>query len=368
MRILFIITRADTLGGSLIHVRDLAFHLIKQGETVNVITGKKGIYNEILDQYSIPNSFCNNLVQPIKPYQDGKTLAQLKKLIEEYNPDIVSTHSSKAGILGRMACKLTNTPCLFTAHGWAFAKGVPQPKRRIYRTLEVMAAPLANRIICVSEQDRQIGIDAGINPKKLETIHNGMPDISLNLLAKPHQSNPVSIVMVARFDQQKDHSTLLHAVKNLPEVEVNLIGDGPRLEEIKKLSEKLGIKNQVNFLGLSPDVTSFLANASIFTLISHWEGFPRTILEAMRAGLPVVATDVGGVSESVSDGVTGFCVPPKEVKTLQEKLALLVNDSELRQKMGKAGRKRYENEFTFDQMLKKTFSIYEDVLSEKGKQ
>ncbi|QDZ39379.1 glycosyltransferase family 4 protein [Euhalothece natronophila Z-M001] len=368
MKLLFIVTRTDTFGGSLIHVRDTTYYLKKQGEEVQVITGKKGIYNQVLEQYDIPNVACKSLVQPIKPYQDGKTLAELKQLIQHYNPDLVSTHSSKAGILGRIACKLNNIPCLFTAHGWAFTKGVPQPKRSIYRTLEVMAAPLADRIICVSEQDRQIGIASGMNPKKLTTVHNGMPDISPNLKADPSQSNPVSIIMVARFDQQKDHSTLLKAIKNIPQVEVNLIGDGPRLEEIKHLSKKLEIQDRVNFLGLSSDVSHFLAKASIFVLISHWEGFPRTILEAMRAGLPVVATDVGGVKESVLDGVTGFCIPRQNVLALEEKLMLLVKNPDLRTKMGKAGRERYEKEFTFERMLKKTLSIYKEVLSEKGKQ
>jgi len=364
MKTVFIITRADTLGGSLIHVRDIAFFLQKQGQEVKVITGKEGIYNEILDQNEIPNCACNLLIRKIRLYQDGKTIKKLKEILQSEAPDLVSTHSSKAGILGRIACQLINIPCLFTAHGWAFAKGVPEPKRSIYRTLEVMAAPLANRIICVSEQDRQIGIAAGINPKRLTTIHNGMPDVSPKLRADPGRSNPVTIVMIARFDQQKDHATLLKAIQNLPGVKVNLIGDGPLVEEVQHLTEQLSIKERVHFLGLASDVTSFLAEASIFTLISHWEGFPRTIIEAMRAGLPVVATDVGGVRESVLDGVTGFCVSRQNANILQEKLTLLVNNPDLRTKMGKAGRERYEREFTFEKMLNKTFSLYEKVLSE----
>lgn len=367
MKVLFIITRADTVGGAQVHVRDIASYLIGKGHHVQVITGIKGSYNQSLSEWKIPNIACDTLKQPIKPYKDGKTLAQLTHLIREYQPDLVSTHSSKAGILGRLACKLTQTPCLFTAHGWAFTEGVPEPKKTIYRNLELIAAPLASRIICVSEHDRQIGINAGMNPQKLLTVHNGRPEISKELLAEPSSNNPVSIVMVARFDQQKDHETLLRAVKNFPEIQLNLIGDGPQLEEVQHLVQKLNLTDRANFLGFCSDVTPYLAKANIFALISHWEGFPRTIIEAMRAGLPIVATDVGGVREAVVDGVTGFCVPSKDIRSLQDRLSKLITSSQLRQEMGRAGRKRYEKEFTFQSMFEKTFQVYETILSERRK-
>lgn len=364
MKILFIITRADTVGGAQVHVRDIGSYLIEKGHQVQVITGVKGPYNQTLSEWKIPNLACDCFEQTIKPYQDGKTLAQLTELIRDYQPDLVSTHSSKAGILGRMACKLTKTPCLFTAHGWAFTEGVPEPKKTIYRYLEKLAAPLGKRIICVSEHDRAIGITAGMNPQNLLTIHNGRPDVSEDLLAQPSKNHPISLVMVARFDQQKDHETLLRAAQIFPEVEVNFIGDGPKLDTIQNLAKTLKMTDRVNFLGFCPDVAQYLSQGSIFTLISHWEGFPRTIVEAMRSRLPVIATDVGGVKEAVIDEVTGFCVPPRDIKALQEKLNCLITRPELREKMGQAGRERYEQEFTFEKMFQETFKVYETVLKE----
>ena len=368
MKILFIITRADTVGGAQVHVRDIGSYLVKQGHQVQVITGIKGPYNQNLSEWKIPNIACESFEHKINPYKDGKTLAQLTQLIRDYEPDLVSTHSSKAGILGRIACKLTKTPCLFTAHGWAFTEGVPEPKKTIYRSLELMATPLASRILCVSQHDREIGIAAGMNPQNIFTIHNGRPDVSQELLANPSKNNPISLVMVARFDQQKDHETLLRAIEPFSEVEVNLIGDGPKLETIQQLVKTLNIKDRVNFLGFCPDVAQYLSQGSIFTLISHWEGFPRTIVEAMRSRLPVIATDVGGVREAVVDDVTGFCVPPENVKALQEKLNILITHPELREKMGQAGRKRYEQEFTFEKMFQETFKVYKTVLSEAKKE
>ena len=203
-----------------------------------------------------------------------------------------------------------------------------------------------------------------MNHQNLLTIHNGRPDVSEDLLAQPSKNHPISLVMVARFDQQKDHETLLRAAQIFPEVEVNFIGDGPKLDTIQNLAKTLKMTDRVNFLGFCPDVAQYLSQGSIFTLISHWEGFPRTIVEAMRSRLPVIATDVGGVKEAVIDEVTGFCVPPRDIKALQEKLNCLITRPELREKMGQAGRERYEQEFTFEKMFQETFKVYETVLKE----
>jgi glycosyltransferase involved in cell wall biosynthesis len=110
------------------------------------------------------------------------------------------------------------------------------------------------------------------------------------------------------------------------------------------------------------DIAEWLAGSQIFVLISNWEGFPRSILEAMRAGLPVVATDVGGVSESVDDGVTGFLVPRGGTAELNDRLHRLIADPALRARMGALGRARYETHFTFEHMLRRTLNVYEDAL------
>lgn len=367
MKILFFITRADTVGGAQVHVRDLARFLIQQGHNILVVTGASGAYNIELDRYGIQSLSCNALQQKINPVKDWQTLFFLKQTIQEFQPDIISTHSSKAGLLGRLVSQLTQTPCIFTAHGWAFTTGVPEPSRTIYQWLEQTVEPLASKIICVSDYDRQLGIQAGMNPHRILTIHNGMPDIPDELRANPAVSYPVNIVMVARFDRQKDHLTLLKAFHNVLGAQLHLVGDGPKLEDVKAFVEQLGISDRVKFLGYRTNIAEILAQAQIFTLISHWEGFPRSIIEAMRAGLPVIASNVGGVNEAVVDGVTGYCVPSGDVDGLQERLSKLVQEVELRQKMGRQGRQRYELEFTFQKMFEQTFAVYENVLTERRK-
>ena len=363
MKILFVITRADTVGGAQVHVRDLSKALIDLGHNVHIITGQKGIYNQDLDNNSIPYTVCDFLLKEISLVKDIIALKSIVNLIQKLQPDIISTHSSKAGILGRVACKLLSKPCIFTAHGWAFTEGVPEPTQSIYRYVEKFAEKLADKIICVSDNDRQIGLAAGMSSQRLVTVHNGMPDVPESMHSQVTSSLPIQITMIARFDRQKDHISLLNAIQPIQGIQLNLVGDGPMMEETKSFCSHLGITDRVLFLGFQRDVSLVLAKSHIFTLISNWEGFPRTIIEAMRAGLPVIASDVGGVAEAVTEDLTGYCIPRGNIGSLRDSILKLVNDSALREFMGYQARQKYEKEFTFDSMLQKNLSIYQDIIS-----
>jgi len=362
MRILVIITRADTVGGAQVHVRDLCNALISNNHEVLVVTGPPGLYSTDLSKHHIPFQTCETFHKSIRPFQDWQSLRFFRKTIQRFRPDLISTHSSKAGILGRIAAKTTETPCVFTAHGWAFTEGVPQPTRKLYEIIERLVAPLANQIICVSDYDRHIALRIGMDPARLKTIHNGMPDIPLSLRAVPTSGHEVNIAMIARFDQQKDHDTLLKAFQGISGAHLTLVGDGPGLQNTQALARELGLSEKVNFLGFRKDIPHVLAKSHIFTLISHWEGFPLTIIEAMRAGLPAIVSDVGGAAEAVVEGITGFTVPRSDVQTLRNRLSRLITDSQLRTQMGKAARKKYEQSFTFDRMFFETYHTYKDVL------
>lgn len=366
MKILFIITRADTVGGAQVHVRDLARKLLKSGHEILVVTGKQGIYNQDLKQHRINSLSCELLDNKIAPLQDSHSVAFIRKVIHEFAPDLVSSHSSKAGVLGRLACKMTKTPCIFTAHGWAFTGGITEPRRTAYQLMEKLVEPLANKIICVSDYDISIAIKAGMSRSRLVKIHNGMPDASPQLRADPTKSNPVRIVMIARFDKQKDHLTLIKAIQEISGIELNLVGDGPKLSEIENIVKDREIENKVKFWGYCNNIAEILAKSQIFALISNWEGFPRTTIEAMRAGLPVVVSDVGGAAEAVLEGVTGYCVSRGNAESLQKHLIELVSNTELRAKMGQLGRKQYEEQFTFEKMFEQTFAVYETVVADKS--
>ncbi len=366
MRIAFLITRSDTIGGAQIHVRDLARRLVEDGHEPLVITGEAGPYTDALTAAGVRTLACRHLGREIRPGQDAHAFVALRGAIRAFRPDLISTHSSKAGWLGRLAGKATGVLCLFTAHGWAFTHGVREPQRTAYRLLERAAAPLAATIVCVSEHDRRIGIAAGMAPERLVTIHNGMPDVSASLRAIPEADDPVRIVMVARLDRQKDHATLLRALRDIDGVHLDLVGEGPDEGHVRALSRALGVADRVHFLGHRHDVAEVLARAHLFALISQWEGFPRSTLEAMRAGLPVLVSDVGGAAEAVEEGVTGYVVPRSDVTAIREKLALLASDARLRQAMGAAGRRRYEASFTFGHMFTRTLGVYEEILARRS--
>jgi glycosyltransferase involved in cell wall biosynthesis len=255
---------------------------------------------------------------------------------------------------------------VFTAHGWAFTPGIPTLQAALYRRIERVAAPLASRIITVSNFDRELALAVGIGSQgKVITVHNGMPDVQGGLRADPGR-HPARLVMVARFEPQKDHATLLRALSGLRqhEWELDLIGDGPLLREVEHLCGELEISRRVRFWGQRLDVDGRLAEAQVCLLISNWEGFPRSILEAMRAGLPVIASRVGGIGESVVDGETGFLVGRGDVELLRSRLERLLLDGELRRRLGAAGRTRYEQHFTLGHTVAKTLAVYHQVLAE----
>jgi len=171
------------------------------------------------------------------------------------------------------------------------------------------------------------------------------------------------MVMVARFSDQKDHETLFKALAGVAEpFQMILVGDGPSFESTRQLAKDVGVASQVEFLGNRVDVPDILAGAQIFVLSSLWEGFPISILEAMRAGLPVVATDVGGVSEAVIDGETGIVTSPRDAEVLGNAIQRLLSDPLLRDSMGKKGRQRYVEHFGKKQMLAKTAVVYSNLV------
>ncbi len=330
-----------------------------------MITGKNGIYNFELDSYSIPNTSCSKFLSEISLFNDFQIFLELKRKISQFQPDMVSLHSSKAGIIGRLVCHSLNIPCIFTAHGWSFTNGVPKLQSEIYKRIEKAVEQFSNTIICVSHYDRKLGVRIGMSPHRLITVHNGMPDISSSLYSQPHLPSPVvRAVMIARFDRQKDHRTLLRALANVPNLHLDLIGDGPLLQKNKDLVKKLELSNRVCFLGScnSPQIAKVLSEAHFFVLISNWEGFPRSILEAMRAGLPIVASDVGGVSEAVLDGINGYCIPRGDTITLTKRLEKLSNSPNLRAEMGSKSRSSYKSVFEFTHMMKKTMVLYKEVV------
>jgi len=366
LRIVYIVTTASPIGGAQIHVRDLAAAVAAQGHSPSVITSGSGPFIDDLRRLGIPVVVLRHLAVPIHPVRDFRALREIHAALAKLGPELLATHSSKAGILGRLAGRSLRVPVVFTVHGWAFTPGVPPVPAAVYRQVERLVGPLASKIITVSEFDRQLGLAAGIaGEDRIVTVHNGMPDVPENLRADPGRTPP-RLVMVARFGAQKDHPTLFRALAKLQSHawELDLVGDGPLKEETEALAAQLGLGARVRFLGQRTDVDQILARAQLSLLATNWEGFPLSILESMRAGLPVVATSVGGIGESVRDDENGYLVLRGDVEQLRDRLERLLTSPELRVRMGASGRARFEREFTLEHSVNRTLGVYQDVLAQ----
>jgi glycosyltransferase involved in cell wall biosynthesis len=367
VNITYVITRAHPIGGAQIHVRDLAVSLQAQGHTCSVVTGGTGLFVDMLRAEHVPVTILRHLILPIHPVHDVLALREIHSALSALKPDLVAAHSSKAGILSRIAARMLGLPTILTAHGWNFTPGIASTPAMIYRQFERMAGPLTSKIIAVSEYDRRLALEAGIvGEEKLVTVYNGMGDVGPELRARPGQT-PVRLVMVARFGAQKDHPTLLRALAGLLDLpwEIDLIGDGELMDQTQAMAARLGLSNRIHFLGQRRDVDRLLARSQVSVLATNWEGFPLSILEAMRAGLPVVATDVAGIGESVRDGVTGYLVPRGDADLLRDRLRRLLTDGALRTRLGQAGRASFEEHFTLPLFVQNTLAVYEEVLGRR---
>ena len=362
VNIVIVITKGD-IGGAQIHVKDIAVALQALGNTVTVVVGEDAEFTEMLRGLNIPYRVLNHLAREINPVKDFKAYKEIRQLISDIKPDLVTLHSSKAGILGRIAVYLDKVPSTFTVHGWAFTDGVSSKKQLIYKTIEKIGALFPTHLIAVSKFDRKIGIEKGVcKSQKIKAIQNGMPDIDQSLMADASKTPP-KLIMVARFAQQKDHKTLIEALSELKDLpwELNLIGgDGGLLAESEAAIERYGLQDKIHILGYRNDIDQLMAQSQIFVLSSNWEGFPLTIIEAMRAKMPVIASNVGGVSEAVINDETGYLTNSKDELVIA--LKTLITDPEKRLALGNQGRKNYEKYFTIEIQLENTFELYNKLL------
>jgi glycosyltransferase involved in cell wall biosynthesis len=361
MKVLLLITRAE-LGGGQTHVLDL-LRGFRERFDVELGTGEQGFLTEAAGQMGVRWHVLPHLVQPMRPWQDARALAECYRLIRAVRPDVVHTHTSKAGVIGRVAARLAGAPSVFTAHTWCFAEATSWKWKAVGIPLERMAARCSSRIITVSDANRALALEHHVaRPEKFVTVHNGIADCQDR--AEPGSEAIPRIVMVARFSDQKAQSLLIDAVAGIRQpFRLLLVGDGPTRPAVEAQVERYGLGDRVEFAGNRMGIPEILAASHIFALFTKWEGFPISILEAMRAGLPVVASDVNGVREAVSHWSTGFTVPAGDVAAFRERLELLLQDATLRARMGAASRQRFEREFTVERMLQRVAEVYRAAAS-----
>ena len=359
LRVMMVVTRAEA-GGAQVHVRDLVDGLRAVLDPVLVV-GNEGFLADEVRRLAVPVRVLPELVRELSPRKDLVAARRLRALMAELQPDLVHTHSSKAGLLGRLAARWAGIPAIHTAHSWAFSDGVSRRRKAFAIPTEALAARWTQRFIVVSEADREVGLRYGVaRDAQVRVVHNGVRDSALR--ASPGGAGIPRITMVARMAAPKDHVLLLRALAgvNAP-FRLRLVGDGPLRGQVEAMIEELGLGPKVELSGARLDVDALLADSQIAALVSVQEGFPLVVLEGMRAGLPVVASDVGGGREAVGHGRTGFLVPRGDVQTLRSQLETLLGDAALREAMGRRGREDYERRFSVTGMVEATIQVYGEL-------
>jgi glycosyltransferase involved in cell wall biosynthesis len=322
-----------------------------------------------------------NLVREINPWRDALALLQLARLLRRDRFDVVHTHSSKAGILGRAAAKLARVPhVVHTVHGWGFHDRMHPRLKQMYVVLERMLEPSTSALVSVSNKTTRIGLEEGIgSPPDYRLIRSGIPlgrfspdrgrgaEIRRRLGIA---ADDIVVGSVGRLSPQKNPHDFVSVAELLSRGRTGLrfvyVGDGPMRGEVEGAIESAGLSDRVLLLGVRDDVPDLLRAVDIFILTSLWEGLPRVVLQALATGVPVVAYDTAGIKEAVREGANGHLVAPGDVDGMVSKLGPLVDDPELRDRLSANAAGGFEASFTEETMIRDLEDLYAGLTEPGG--
>lgn len=356
---MLLITKGET-GGAQSHLLALCSALARQVEFVAAIGGTESasFLGDGLHALGVPVHRLPQLGNSLSPLRLFVAVRALLRLLRQQRPDIIHAHSAVAGVVARVAARMAYLPVVYTVHGFGFKPEVPRLQRWAAWLAELALARFTSHMICVSEHERQLARQLPLHPGCLSVIPNAVPDTHER--AHP-EHEPARVVMVARLASPKRPDLLLQALALLRdrlghEVPATLIGSGPDLETHRALVRQLKLQ-AVDFTGDVTDVPQRLAQHAIFVLVSDHEGLPMSIIEAMRAGLAIVASDLPGIRELIFNDQVGLLVP-NQVNALADALARLLSSAPLRAQLGHNARAHYDSCFTPDKMALPVAAIY----------
>lgn len=363
-----IITQLE-LGGAQRNTLYTLTHLDRNRFEPTLVCGPGGILDEEAQRGDWSTIFIPTLVRPVRPIKDALALGRLYKDLRRLKPHIVHTHSSKAGILGRIAAYLAGVPVIIhTFHGFGFTPGQSRWVRGFYIRMERWCAYLTTHLIFVSEANRKEAGELGIGTgKPASLIRSGIT------LASPKESSirqelgiPKEawvVTSVGNFKPQKNPVDLARVAEQVlaedRSIHFLLAGDGELRKTVEAHLSALEIAPNVHFLGWRQDVSQILAGSNCFLLTSLWEGLPRALVEAYAAGLPAVAYAVDGVQDILLTDETGFSVQPGNTAFAAQKILWLKQHPTDARRMGQEGGKRIAKEFDIDLMVRQQQDLYE---------
>ncbi|MFA5177203.1 MAG: glycosyltransferase family 4 protein [Candidatus Omnitrophota bacterium] len=370
INLLYVVTKLE-LGGAQKQLLDLIRGVNKERFKIFLFTGLEGLLVE--DALSIPQlevQRCRFLRRPVHPFHDLAALIKLYSFIQKNNIEIVHTHSSKAGFLGRLAAWLARVKVIIhTVHGWSFHDHQPFWLKKLYIALERFSASFTDKLVVVSDYDRAKGLKNRIGAQSKYCLTRYGVDyaaFSVNDSSARRElglnDNDLVVGMIACFKPQKcpqDFIKLASLVKqSVSRVKFLLVGDGILRKKIERLITSAHLEKDVILTGWRRDIHKVLSALDVFVLTSLWEGLPVTVLEAMAAQRAVIATDTGGIREAVNDGKTGFLIQPHDLAGLAQKLTSLLTANELRRKVGGSASEYLKCNFKVADMVSSTEALY----------
>ena len=311
------------------------------------------------------------LVRPLAPALDARALRRLVDVMRRFSPQVVHTHSSKAGVLGRAAARITRTPVVVhSIHGFGFTPLQSGPVRALYVIAERVMSRWTDHFIAVSESNLREGAALGVvPPERASVIRSG---IELERFRRAAGGGEVRrrlglppaaplVVQIGNFKPQKAPLDFVRAAaavaREVPEAWFVMVGDGALRPAAEELASDLGVAGRMVFCGWWEDVPGLLAASRVSVLTSRHEGLPRAAVESLAAGVPVVATAVDGTPEVVRDGCNGFLVAAGDVAGIARRVRALLVDGELHRRLAAAAPQGLEA-FDIDHMVRQQEELY----------
>ncbi len=382
-KILYIITKS-AWGGAQKYVYDLATHLPKERFQIAVAAGGNGPLFQKLKEAGIRTFFIPGLDRDVRMFKEIKAGYSLFNIIRAEKPDIIHLNSTKIGILGVAAAGLyrllqfTRAPyIIFTVHGWGFNENRPWFIRALIFLASWCASFFHDKIILINRADARQA-ERFIRSKKCALIFNGMAPPAFfsrtearaflaSYVRQEISNDTVLFGTIAELTKNKGLMYLIEAIRELREKTKNLkfkaliIGEGEDQMLLRRLIARYGLSEHIFLAGALPDGARFLNAMDCFVFPSVKEGLPYAILEAMAAGIPIIATAVGGIPDLINHGKTGFLVPPRDPHRLADAILGLIKDRETELQFGKNAQARYRAHFTLDKMLASTIHLYDQL-------
>lgn len=384
MRIAHIITRLIIGGAQENTILNCQGLIQDYGDEVLLITGPglgpEGSLEEDARRRGIPLQMIPALRRAIHPWRDAVAKRELRNALAEFCPDVVHTHSGKAGLLGRsVAWKLSVPAIVHTVHGAPFHAYQSRPARGFFRRCEIFAANRCHAIISVADAMTEQLVAAGVAPReKFTTIYSGM-DVESFLDAEQHRQRVrqefgfsdehVVVGKIARLFHLKGHSDLITAAKMLaddhPQLRYLFVGDGILRQELESTIERAGLREKCCFTGLVPPnrIPELISATDFVVHASYREGLARVLPQALLVGRPVVSYDIDGAREVVVNDETGYLVAPHDACGLAAAVAKLADDAGLRRRLAATGRERCRERFDHHYRTRQIRDLYQSLLT-----